>query len=303
MRDLFKEILENPRAMGYAILVHVVLAVVLVVSLEWTDLPALSEPKVDVVQAVAVNEKAVQAELDKLKQAEEKKQKQEDAKQRKLEREAAEAKKARQREEENLANLRQQREAEKRKQQEVQKQRAAEEKSLAEARAKKQKEMERLAAEQATLEKKRREEEKLLAEAAAKRQKEEEQRKQAAEEQKKRELEAATRAEIAAEQQRLEAARAAQLQSLRGQYIADIQNKVERNWLKPPSARAGLSCKVAVNQIPGGEVINVRVTQCTGDEVFQRSVEAAVYKASPLPRPSDPALFDREIVFTFKPEK
>jgi TonB family protein len=29
-------------------------------------------------------------------------------------------------------------------------------------------------------------------------------------------------------------------------------------------------------------------------------VEAAVYKASPLPWPSDPALFDRDIEFTFK---
>ncbi len=58
-----------------------------------------------------------------------------------------------------------------------------------------------------------------------------------------------------------------------------------------------------MNQIPGGEVISVTVTQCTGDEVFRRSVEAAVYKASPLPRPSDSALFDRDIVFTFKPKR
>lgn len=302
MRALFKEILANPRAMAYAILVHVVLAAVLVVSFEWTDLP-IAQPKVDVVKAVAVDEKAVQAELDKLKRADEKKQNLEDAKQRKLEREAAEAKKARQREEERLAKLRKEREVEKRKQQEVQKTRAAEEKSLAEARVKKQQELAKLAAEQAVLEKKRRAEEQALAEAEAKRKMEEEQRQRAVEAQKKREAEAAARAEMAAEQQRRDAARQAQLQSLRGQYIADIQNKVERNWLKPSSARAGLSCRVVVNQIPGGEVVNVRVTQCTGDEVFQRSVEAAVYKASPLPTPSDPALFDREIVFTFKPEK
>jgi hypothetical protein len=56
---------------------------------------------------------------------------------------------------------------------------------------------------------------------------------------------------------------------LRTRYITDIQNKVERNWIKPPSATPGLSCKVAVKQIPGGEVINVRVTQCAGDEIFQ----------------------------------
>jgi colicin import membrane protein len=108
---------------------------------------------------------------------------------------------------------------------------------------------------------------------------------------------------IAQEQAALEAAKQKRLSSLRGRYIADIQNKVQRNWIKPPTARAGASCQVAVNQIPGGEVINVTVTKCVGDEVFRRSVEAAVYKASPLPRPSDPDLFDREIVFTFKPEQ
>ena len=58
-----------------------------------------------------------------------------------------------------------------------------------------------------------------------------------------------------------------------------------------------------MNQIPGGEVIHAKATKCNGDEVFRRSVESAVYKASPLPRPSDPGLFDREIVFTFKPKK
>jgi colicin import membrane protein len=89
---------------------------------------------------------------------------------------------------------------------------------------------------------------------------------------------------------------------LRGQYIADIQNKVERKWIKPPTARQGLSCQVAVKQIPGGEVIDVKVTKCIGDEVFRRSVENAVRRASPLPTPSDPALFDRELVFTFKPK-
>lgn len=100
----------------------------------------------------------------------------------------------------------------------------------------------------------------------------------------------------------MEAAKQKRLSSLRGRYIADIQNKVERNWIRPASAKPGLSCKVAVKQIPGGEVINVTVTQCTGDDVFRRSIETAVYRASPLPRPSDPALFDREIVFTFKPK-
>lgn len=296
MRALLKEILQNPRAMVYAILVHVALAGILFVSLEWTDLPTPSQQKVDIVKAVAVNEKQILAEVEKLKKAEEKKKKQDKAKQRKLEKQARDAKKKREREEKRLAKLRKEREAEKKRQKKLQKERKAEEKRIAAERAAKKKEVERLQAEQAALEQKRIAEEKRLADAAAKR--------KILEEKRRRDAEAAARnAELAAEQQRLEAANQKRLNSLRGQYIADIQNKVERNWIRPASAKQGLRCKVVVNQIPGGEVINVTVTQCIGDEVFRRSVESAVYKASPLPRPSDPGLFDREIVFTFKPKK
>ena len=295
MRALLKEILQNPRAMVYAILVHVVLAAVLFISLEWIDVPTPAPSEVNIVQAVAVDESKILAEVEKLKKAEEKQQKKDTAKQRELEKQAREAKKKRQREEARLAKLRKEREAEKKRQKEVQKERQAEEKRIASERAEKKKELERLRAEQASLEQQRIAEEKRLADAAAERQQLEEKR--------RREVEAAARrAEFEAEQQRMEAANQKRLASLRGAYIAAIQNQVERNWIRPASARPGLSCKVAVKQIPGGEVINVTVTQCTGDDVFRRSIETAVYKASPLPRPSDPALFDREIVFTFKPK-
>ena len=296
MRALLKEILQNPPAMVYAILVHVVLAAVLFVSLEWTDLPTPNQQKVDVVKAVAVNEQQILAEVEKLKKAEEKRKKQEKAKQRKLDKQARDAKKKREREEKRLAKLRKEREAEKKRQKKLQEKRKAEEKRIAAERAAKKKEVERLKQEQLALEQKRLAEEKRLADAAAKRKMLEEKRRRDAEAE-------ARRAEMVAEQQRLEAANQKRLSSLRGQYIADIQNKVERNWIRPASAKQGLSCKVVVNQIPGGEVINVTVTQCIGDEVFRSSVEKAVYKASPLPRPSDPALFDRELVFTFKPKK
>ncbi len=296
MRALLKEILQNPLAMMYAILVHVVLAAVLFVSLEWTDLPTPAQPKVNIVKAVAVDESKVLAEVEKLKKAETKKENQEKAKQNKLDKQAREAEAKRKREEKRLAKLRKEREAEKKRQKKQQEKRKAEEKRIAAERAKKKKEVERLKTEQAALEKKRIAEEKRLADAAAKRKMLDEKRRRDAEA-------AARRAEFEAEQQHMDAANEKRLDSLRGRYIADIKNKVERNWIRPASARSGSSCKVAVSQIPGGEVVNVTVTQCIGDDIFLRSVEAAVYKASPLPRPSDPALFERQILFNFKPKK
>lgn len=105
-------------------------------------------------------------------------------------------------------------------------------------------------------------------------------------------------AAIAREKAAAEAARVTALE----QYIAMITNKIERSWVPPLSAKAGLDCMVNVAQIPSGDVIDVRVASCNGDEAVVRSIEAAVRKASPLPKPSDPSLFERNLNVRFQPK-
>lgn len=95
-------------------------------------------------------------------------------------------------------------------------------------------------------------------------------------------------------------ARSRELASKKALYIDAIRQKVERNWIRPASAQLGDACTVTVLQIPGGDVVDVSVESCTGDATFQRSVEAAVRKAAPLPDPPEPALFERHIRFNFK---
>jgi colicin import membrane protein len=46
----------------------------------------------------------------------------------------------------------------------------------------------------------------------------------------------------------------------------------------------------------------VRIGQCNGDQAVRESIEAAVYRASPLPPPPDPALFDRNLRIDFRPD-
>ncbi len=87
------------------------------------------------------------------------------------------------------------------------------------------------------------------------------------------------------------------------EYVGLIRQKVTRNWIRPPGAGAGLECEVLVTQIPGGEVAAVRVDRCNADDAVRRSIEAAVLRSSPLPLPADPALFERNLRFTFKPEQ
>jgi colicin import membrane protein len=104
--------------------------------------------------------------------------------------------------------------------------------------------------------------------------------------------------QLAAEADRQQAERA----GLLDQYVRMIQDKIERNWTRPLSARSGLDCMVSVVQVPTGDVIGVVVTSCNGDDAVTRSIEAAVRLASPLPRPPNPNLFERNLNVRFRPE-
>ena len=82
---------------------------------------------------------------------------------------------------------------------------------------------------------------------------------------------------------------------------SQIAAKIVRAWRRPPSAVPGIECMVYVTQVPGGEVTQVRIEQCNGDQAVRESIEEAVHRASPLPPPPDPALFDRNLRIDFKP--
>jgi colicin import membrane protein len=104
--------------------------------------------------------------------------------------------------------------------------------------------------------------------------------------------------QLAAEEHRTGAEHAGLLQ----QYITEIQARIERAWNRPPTAKPGLSCTVYVSQVPGGTVTSVRLGVCNGDSAVQQSITLAVYRASPLPPPPDPSLFERNLRLIFEPQ-
>jgi len=116
-------------------------------------------------------------------------------------------------------------------------------------------------------------------------------------EQERAQREADLRAQLQAEEH-LDAARSS---GALAQYQAMIAARIERAWIRPSSAHAGISCQVHITQVPGGVVTGVQVNSCNGDEAVRQSISDAAYRASPLPAPSDPALFDRDVVVTFAP--
>ena len=121
------------------------------------------------------------------------------------------------------------------------------------------------------------------------------------EDKRRKEAESALQEQVAAEEKRRADARA---QGEVERYKALIRQKVSRSWNRPATAGKGLQCTVRVRLVAGGEVLAASVVRSSGDPVFDRSVENAVYKATPLPVPQDPQLFEyfREIEFVFNPE-
>ena len=131
---------------------------------------------------------------------------------------------------------------------------------------------------------------------AQKRAAEEKQRQAEAQEQ--AQLEEDLQHDLAAEEQARKARAGPALASWQSQIAA----KINRAWFRPPTAQPGIECILNVTQVPGGEVTEVTIGACNGDQAVRESIEAAVYRASPLPPPPDPALFDRHLRIDFKPD-
>jgi colicin import membrane protein len=104
----------------------------------------------------------------------------------------------------------------------------------------------------------------------------------------KQELQNEINGQLAAEK-RLNDARASGQQT---EYVNMISNHIKRQWLKPPATPPAMECVVQVRQVAGGEVTGVHVESCDASAAVKQSVEDAVYRASPLPAPPTPDLFE-----------
>ncbi len=297
---LFAELKKHPWVMVLVIMVHIGLVVLLSINLSNDEKPPMPmAQKHKIIDAVVVDGKKYdqrqkQKEIAAKKKIEDKKA---DEKKRLAEKKQAEEKKK---------TAEKKKAAEKKRQQEADKKLAIAKKKEAEQKAKAQKEKEQKAREKKEQERKekerkeleRKEQERLAAE---KKRKAEEELKRRADE--KADFERALLEEERREEEaRKQAERTARLQTQRQQYNMQIKQHVENNWLRPVTTSEGQSCDVIVTQTMMGDVIDVRLQSCSSDNAFQRSVERAVRKASPLPPAPNPDVFEREIYFTFKPQ-
>lgn len=107
------------------------------------------------------------------------------------------------------------------------------------------------------------------------------------------------------ERQKRDAQQAAQASAARDKALASytdrIRAKIKGNIVMPPDLRGNPSAVFDVVQLPSGEVITARLAKSSGNAAYDDAVERAIRKASPLPRPDDPGLFQRNLRLTFCP--
>ncbi|NNE04120.1 MAG: hypothetical protein HKN15_00150 [Xanthomonadales bacterium] len=282
------ELWARTKAFGLAVGVHLLAAALIILGTrEWRpfkppDLQGLMIEAV-IVDMGAVREAQQEAELAQQREIErERRQRELDAQRERERREAEEAERQRQRE---LAE--QQREEDLR----LARMRQQQERERLEQERRREEELQRIREQREAAERQRKIEEERLKQLQARRQAEAEAQRQA-------DAQSALAEQVAREQAEFQAGR---LATLGEQYYLAIQALVTQNWLRPPTAKPGLQCRLRIVQIPGGEVISANITgSCNADEATRRSLIAAVERTGALPYRGFEDVFEREIDFIFR---
>ncbi|MDX8386403.1 MAG: cell envelope integrity protein TolA [Gallionella sp.] len=136
--------------------------------------------------------------------------------------------------------------------------------------------------------------EKIAKDQAAKEQAERERvaREQAAQEQAAREQVARKRAE-----------QEAAIGKVVDEYITKIRSKIRHNIVMPANVADEARAEYSVTLLPGGGVLQAKLLQASGNELYDIAVKRAILKSDPLPLPHDVKLFNRfrNLKLSFKP--
>jgi colicin import membrane protein len=151
-------------------------------------------------------------------------------------------------------------------------------------------------------EEKKREEEKKLVE-----KKREDEKKRLEEEKQRKEQQARLAKEKEEQLSKLLAQQQAE-QAAKGRldaYSRLVGDRIKRYIVLPPNIQGNPEAQFEVVQIPGGEILSVRLKRSSGNPAYDAAVERAIHKAQPLPPPPDAARFSevRELDLKFRPKE
>lgn len=111
----------------------------------------------------------------------------------------------------------------------------------------------------------------------------------------------------AAEQEKMRAAEAAQRAAASrreiDKYMDGIRTRVRRFVLVPPSLQGNPEAEASVTLLPGGEVLDVRISKSSGNAAYDAAVESAIRKGQPYVVPSGDQFqqYFRRFTMVFRP--
>ena len=95
-----------------------------------------------------------------------------------------------------------------------------------------------------------------------------------------------------------EAAQSREMQT----WVDKIRDKIRGRLVLPPGLQGNPEALVLVTQLPTGEVLNAKLVISSGSAAYDDAVVRAVLAASPLPKPDNASLFERDLKLTFHPQ-
>jgi colicin import membrane protein len=81
-----------------------------------------------------------------------------------------------------------------------------------------------------------------------------------------------------------------------------IRAKIRGNIILPRDLAGNPEAVFDVALLPTGEVLSVKPRKSSGHPGYDEAVYRAILKSSPLPKPEDPSLFDRQLELHFRPQ-
>jgi len=109
----------------------------------------------------------------------------------------------------------------------------------------------------------------------------------------------------AAEQARVRGEVSAATEAEVGRYTDMIRSKIRHNIVMPPDVSPSAEVVFKVTLLPGGSVLDAVIQKSSGNPAYDEATERAIYKAQPLPLPTDPLLKKqfRVLNLTIRPEE
>lgn len=85
-------------------------------------------------------------------------------------------------------------------------------------------------------------------------------------------------------------------------WAGKIKAKIRGNIVRPGNIAGNPEAVYEIRLLPDGSVIgDPRLKQSTGNPALDEAIERAILKSSPLPKPDDPAAFQRVLELRFRP--